>query len=88
MNPPFSKPGPWVDKFIKNNNGIALICTSKAKWYKQLWDQAQGLLTVDSSFKFIRPDEVRSDIFMPTVLASMGDIATNALIKSKLGRVR
>jgi len=88
MNPPFSKPAPWVNKFIKNNNGIALICTSKAKWYKELWDQAQGLLTVDSSFKFIRPDEVRSDIFMPTVLASMGDIATDALIKSKLGRVR
>ena len=88
MNPPFSKPGPWVDKFIQNGNGVALICTSKAKWYKQIWDQADGLLTVDSSFKFIRPDDVRSDIYMPTVLVSMGAIATAALVASNLGRVR
>ena len=88
MNPPFSKPAPWVEKFIENNNGIALLCTSKAKWFKIIWEKAQGILTVESSFQFNRPDDVRSDIYMPTVLVSMGDTATKALINSKLGRVR
>jgi hypothetical protein len=88
MNPPFSEPGPWVDKFIENGNGIALICTSRAKWYKQIWDQATGLLTVDFSFKFIRPDDVSSDNYMPTVIVYIGDTATAALIASNLGKVR
>ena len=88
MNPPFSKPGPWIEKFIQNGNGIALVCTSKAKWYKTLWDKADGILTVDSAFKFVRPDDVRSDIYMPTVLVSMGATATNALKQSHLGRLR
>jgi len=88
MNPPYSKPTPWVDKFIEHGNGIALVPTSKARWFKRLWQEADGVLMLDSAFKFERIDGLRSDIFMPTVLVSMSDEATNALKASRLGRVR
>ena len=88
MNPPYSKPTPWVDKFIEHNYGVALVPTSKARWFKRLWQEADGILMLDSAFKFERTDSQRSDIFMPTVLISMGNKATNALKTSGLGRVR
>jgi len=87
-NPPYSKPTPWVDKFIFNANGVALVPTSKARWFKRLWQEADGILMLDSAFKFERLDGQRADIFMPTVLVSMGDKATNALKASGLGKVR
>ena len=88
MNPPYSKPTPWVDKFIAHNHGVALVPTSKARWFKRLWQEADGIVMLDNAFKFERIDGQRSDIFMPTVLVSMGKQATNALKASKLGRVR
>lgn len=88
MNPPFSSPTPWVNKFIEHGNGIALLPTSKAKWFKMIWEQSDAILMVESNFKFDRPDEQRADIFMPTVLISMGQKSTDALKASGLGRVR
>lgn len=87
-NPPYSNPTPWMDKFMANANGVALVPTSKARWFKRLWQEADGLLMLESAFKFERIDGQRSDIFMPTVLISMGSEATNALKASGLGRVR
>ena len=87
-NPPYSNPTPWVDKFMANTNGVALVPTSKARWFKRLWQEADGILMLDSAFKFERIDGQRSDIFMPTVLISMGEQATNALKSSGLGSLR
>lgn len=88
MNPPFSAPTLWVDKFITHANGIALLPTSKAKWFKRIWEEADCILMVASNFKFDRPDDQRSDIFMPTVLVGMGVKSCDALRASGLGRVR
>ena len=88
MNPPFSAPTLWVDKFLSHANGIALLPTSKAKWFKKVWEQADAILMVESNFKFDRPDDQRADIFMPTVLVGMGAKARQALHSSGLGRVR
>ena len=38
MNPPYSKPSPWVDKFISHGNGVALLPMSKSGWSKRLWN--------------------------------------------------
>ena len=35
MNPPYSNPTPWVDKFIAHNQGIALLPITRGKW----WDR-------------------------------------------------
>lgn len=87
-NPPYSNPTPWVDKFIAHNNGLALVPTSKAKWFKNLWQLADGLLMLESNFKFERLDGQRADIFMPTVLVAKGETAVQALAQSGLGRLR
>jgi hypothetical protein len=87
-NPPYSNATPWMDKFMAHGNGIALVPTSKAKWFKRLWQEADSILMLESAFKFERIDGQRSDIFMPTVLVSMGEISTRALKLSGLGRAR
>jgi len=40
MNPPFSKPLPWIERFVAHSNGIALVPTSNGKWMDILWDKA------------------------------------------------
>lgn len=88
MNPPFSKTEPWADRFMQHGNGIALLPTSKAKWYSRIWHTVDGIVLLPSRFKFERLDGIRSDIYMPTVLVAMGEISYQALIESNLGRVR
>lgn len=88
MNPPFSKPSPWVTKFINHNNGIGLVQVSKGQWFNELWDKAETLLLLPPRFKFDRPDSLRSDIFMPLVLFSFGFEGNRAVANSGLGKVR
>jgi hypothetical protein len=88
MNPPFSKSEPWVDKFLNHSDGIALLPMSKAKWFSRVWLNADGILLLPSNFKFDKPDNQRSDIFMPTVLIGLGKKALESLINSNLGKVR
>ena len=83
MNPPFSNATPWVNKFIDHGNGIALIPAAKSRWFTRLWNEADVLMPLPTSMKF-----VQGSIFMLTFIASMGDTATTALINSKLGKVR
>jgi hypothetical protein len=42
MNPPFSKPLPWVERFMSHANGIALLPTSTGKWQLQLWKDCRA----------------------------------------------
>jgi hypothetical protein len=37
MNPPYSNPTPWVDRFLEHGNGVALIPTSTGAWFLRLW---------------------------------------------------
>ena len=88
MNPPFSYPTPWVDKFINHANGIALIPLSRSRWFNDLWDKADGFMALPSNFKFVTPEGKNSNVFMPVGLASMGEVSTKALISLNMGRVR
>jgi len=88
MNPPFSKAEPWVDKFIQHGHGIALLPTSKTKWFSRIWQSSSSLVLFPSNFKFDKPDDLRSDIFMPTVLVGIGQYANSILLNSGLGKVR
>jgi len=88
MNPPFSKAEPWVNKFIEHFHGIALLPTSKAKWFYKLWHSDCSFVLLPSNFKFDKPDDLRADIFMPTVLVGAGQYADQILLNSGLGKVR
>jgi len=87
MNPPYSKPAPWVDKFIQHNNGVTLLPVTNGKWFDQIWNAAQGVLTL-RSLQFTRPDGSAKGIFFRTALFAFGDVSYQALINSNLGKVR
>lgn len=88
MNPPFSKPAPWVEKFIKHNNGIALLPMSTGQWFENVWDKADGIVVLPRNIKFERPNNERKDIFARTLLFAFGTVSYQSLVNSNLGRVR
>jgi DNA N-6-adenine-methyltransferase (Dam) len=54
MNPPFSNPLPWVEKFVNHENGIALVPTSNGRWMDILWASNSHWVTL-KSLKFWTP---------------------------------
>lgn len=88
MNPPYSKPLPWVVKFLEHANGIALLPTSNARWLRLLWDEASGWVTLPA-MKFWTPSGLAKGT-IPTQcwLVASGQRGLEALHRSNLGRVR
>jgi hypothetical protein len=87
-NPPYSAPKNWVTKFIDHNNGIMLAPFSKANWFCELWNKADGISLRGNQSEFIKPTGEKYSIFMPTAFFSVGKIATEALIKAGFSKVR
>jgi phage N-6-adenine-methyltransferase len=83
MNPPFSNPTPWVQKFMAHANGICLVPTSKGKWFNNLWHAADAVVVLPSNLKFDQ-----GGIFLPTILAALGSDNAQALRNSGIGTVR
>lgn len=88
MNPPYSKPAPWIDKWLYNRNGVALLPMSKSKWFEVLWSQADALLAMPCNLKFSTGETNNASISVPVLLAAMGKENVNALKASGLGLVR
>lgn len=88
MNPPFSNPTPWVEKFIAHNNGIALCVVSRSKWFNALWNVSDAIVPVPRSWKFVRPDGSSKTISFQTFLFAIGDEASKALANVPDYRVR
>lgn len=86
MNPPYSKPAPWVEKFIKHGNGVALLPFAKSKWCQSLWDSNAHMVYV-RAITFQRSDmNVVSQAPFSLGLWSFGSKANEAI--AKVGRVR
>lgn len=82
MNPPYSKPTPWVDRFIQHGHGIALLPFAKSGWFDRLWASAEAITAPGVwASKF-----VGGPIFMPVFLAAFGDECVEAV--ARLGTVR
>lgn len=79
MNPPFSKPSPWVEKFIAHDNGIGLLVVSRSKWFRDLWTKADAIAPTPYNFKFERPDGSNKQVSFQTFLFALGDKSANAL---------
>ena len=89
MNPPYSNPKPWVEKFIQHGMGIALLPITRGKWWDDLWLLAWGILPTAYNLKFERPDKLTSKpIVFRTALYAFGDVSYQALVNSNLGKVR
>lgn len=87
-NPPYSDPTPWIDKFLAHANGIMLVQVSKSRAFIRLWEQTHTIIMLPPNIKFEHKDHGTKGIFMPVALFGMGQIATEALVKSQIGRVR
>lgn len=88
MNPPYSKPAPWVDKWLKHRNGLALLPMAKSKWFVDLMSTEASFLVLSSNFKFISPTGKPLSLMMGSALWAIGDISYQALMNSNLGKVR
>lgn len=88
MNPPYSKPTPWVERFLRHNNGVALLPFAKARWWDHLWSTDLWMLALKQEQDFVKRDGTKHRIFMPVFLAAAGDQSKQALSSSGLGRVR
>ena len=88
MNPPFSNTAPWAERWLDHGNGVALLPTSRARWFSAIWEHADAICHPrpgDQMFSFIRDGKV-TNIYMPVVLAAIGSDNVRAL--HSLGRVR
>lgn len=88
MNPPFSKPSPWVDKFIEHNNGIALLVVSKSKWFAKIWELADAVVPTPRDLKFHRPSEADKQISFQTFLFALGEKAVKGVQQLATARIR
>jgi hypothetical protein len=83
MNPPYSKPKPWVARFIEHGNGIALLPVSKGRWYVDLWESGASVIKSGEPFIF---NGAASDMPIPLFLWAFGDWAVEAI--GRIGHVR
>jgi phage N-6-adenine-methyltransferase len=93
MNPPYSKPAPWVDKFLRHGNGLALLPFTRAIWHDALWNSDTDALQLARNpngrlLTFETSQGRPQGIFMPVCLWAAGDKAKTALYNSNLGKVR
>lgn len=88
MNPPYSKPSPWVEKFIDHANGIVLVQYSKSHWTHKLWNSSASIVSISVPLQgqiFLR-NGIQHRIYMPAIFAAFGDECVKAI--SNFGKVR
>lgn len=88
MNPPYSKPSDWADKFIEHGNGIALMPVTRGQWFDRLWNSADAVCLDLYNNKFDRPDGTKNAITFRTIFVAMGKDNAEALNRLQLGKVR
>jgi hypothetical protein len=87
MNPPYSNPTPWVEKFVSHGQGIALLPVTTGRWWDSMWNNADAIVPNVYNFKFDRPDNLPSrPIMFRTALYAFGE--DNAKALANLGRTR
>ena len=89
MNPPYSQPTAWVEKFIKHGKGIALLPITRGKWWDSVWSKSDAILPLTYNYKFERPDGMPSKpIVFRTALYAIGQANVEALNRHGGGRIR
>ena len=89
MNPPYSDPKLWAEKFVLNANGIALMPTSQGAWMLTLWQSDTHWLMMPP-VKFVKSNGETSKAALPNRCWLIGTGADNveAMRQSNLGFVR
>ena len=89
MNPPFSKPSVWVDKWLDHGNGIALLPLSgNSKWWAKLWASDCAVVMVPPNTGFINTEGEVKKIMYGISLWAINESNITALEMSGLGKIR
>jgi hypothetical protein len=89
MNPPFSGPKEWVNKWLDHGNGIALLpMGGNGKWLQKLWDSEAGCLLMPPNVPFINTEGEEKKISYRISLWAIGETNITALKNSGLGKLR
>jgi phage N-6-adenine-methyltransferase len=88
MNPPYSKPTPWINRFIEHGNGVALLPFMKSKWFELIWEKADLIVALPTNLKFEHREMGLKPIYSPCFIASIGSYCTDYLKQSGIGRMR
>jgi hypothetical protein len=89
MNPPYSKPAPWIDKWLEHNNGLALLPLSgNSKWFRKLWLSECPVVLITPNTSFFDPSGLLKTIWVGLTLWAVGPQATQILQRSNLGKIR
>lgn len=87
MNPPFSKPSPWVDKWLKHGNGVMLTpLGGNGRWLQKAWDSEAAVVCMPPNVGFINTDGEERKIMYRIALWALGEDNIAAL--SNMGKVR
>jgi hypothetical protein len=87
MNPPFSKPRPWVEKWLKHGNGVALLPLSgNSGWWRKLWLSEAAVVMIEPNTGFTNTDGEEKKIMYGISLWAIGDENIQAL--RAFGKVR
>jgi hypothetical protein len=89
MNPPYSKPRPWVEKFRSHGHGIALVHVTIGRWLQPLWVEADGALLLSPPVVFelyVDQPSPSGEIAWPLMAFAFGPECVEAI--GRLGRVR
>jgi hypothetical protein len=80
MNPPFSKPRPWAEKFLAHGNGIALLPLSgNSIWWRNLWNSEAAVVMVKPNTGFINTEGEEKKIMYGISLWAVGEENIQAL---------
>lgn len=88
LNPPYSNPLPWIEKFIQHGNGIALIQTSKSNAFIRMWNEVDGIMYLPRNIMFEHITEGKKGIFMPVALFMMGAENVEIVKSANINKVR
>jgi len=86
MNPPYSSPQQWVEKWLNHGNGFALLPCAKSKWYNKLFATDSKFILLPSTFKFINNAGDKISHMMASSLWAIGE--QNIKTLNRIGKVR
>ena len=84
LNPPYTRNemGLWLQKFIDNGNGVALLfARSDTKWFHEYIPQMDSVLFKKGRVKFLLDGVGKGSAQAPSILCAMGKECSDAIKK-------
>ena len=88
MNPPYSNPTPWIDRWLDHGNGMCLVPLTKSMWSKNLWAADTVVMQTPPQMRFVTGDGKEASIVWATFIWAIGEECKEALRNSGISKCR